>query len=117
MWFSKKHHNCDQVLQQFTFLFQKVSQIMASIQDIKDKLVALQASVANETTVDQSIITLVQGLSSSIGDLKKQLADALASNDPTALQAVVDGLGAVPQTVDANAASIAAAVTTNTPSA
>lgn len=66
-------------------------------------LADIQAKVAAETVVEQSVITLLQSLSA---DLKA----ALAANDPVALQAIADGL-------DANTASLAAAVTANTPAA
>lgn len=67
---------------------------MAQIED-------LQAEVNENTDVTQSAITLMNGLS-------QQLKDALASNDPAAVQAVIDQL-------DQNTNSLAAAVTANTP--
>lgn len=70
--------------------------IMATLADI-------QAAVAAEQTVDASVITL-------LGQLHDQLAAALASNDPAAMQAIVDSL----KTEQAN---LTAAVTANTPTA
>jgi hypothetical protein len=70
--------------------------IMASLADI-------QAAVAAEQTVEASVVTL-------LGQLSADLQAALASNDPTAMQAVVDQL-------NQNAQSLAAAVTANTPAA
>lgn len=64
-------------------------------------LADIQAAVAAETTVEQSVITLLNTLSA---DLKA----AIASNDPAAMQAVVDQL-------NTNAQTLAAAVTANTP--
>ncbi|MBS1803542.1 MAG: hypothetical protein JST28_09245 [Acidobacteria bacterium] len=64
-------------------------------------LAQLETSVANETTVEQSAIALLNGLS-------QQLKDALASGDPARIQAIIDH-------VDANSAALAAAVTANTP--
>ena len=52
--------------------------IMATLADI-------QADVASETTVIDSVVTLLSGL-------HDQLVAALAANDPAALQAVVDSL-------------------------
>ena len=67
---------------------------MATIQDVS-------AAVAAESTVDDSIIVLLNGI-------VQQLKDAQASNDPAALDVVVAG-------IQANTAKIQAAVTANTP--
>jgi hypothetical protein len=69
---------------------------MATLKDIQDDVTA-------EKTVIDSAVALLAGLS-------QQLKDAIAANDPAALQAIVDGL-------DANKAELAAAVTANTPAA
>lgn len=67
----------------------------------------LNAAVARETTVEQSAITLIQGIA-------KQLADLIAKSgntvDPAELQKIVDGM-------NANQDALAAAVTANTPAA
>lgn len=61
------------------------------------------ADVAAETTVTQSAITLLQGL-------KAQLDAAIAAGDLTKVQAIADG-------IEANTASLSAAVIANTPAA
>ena len=66
-------------------------------------LADIQAAVARETSVETSVVTLLQNISS-------QLQAALASNDPVAMQAVVDQL-------NTNAQTLADAVTANTPPA
>jgi hypothetical protein len=68
--------------------------IMATLADI-------QAAVAAEKTVEDSVITL-------LGQISQQLKDAIAANDPAAMQAVVDQ-------IDANAKALSDAVTANTP--
>lgn len=70
--------------------------IMATLADI-------QAAVAAETSVEISVVTL-------LGQISQQLKDAIASNDPAAMQAVVDQL-------EQNRQHLAAAVTANTPAA
>jgi len=75
-------------------ILHKENQIMATIQDV-------QAAVAAESTVDDSIITLLNGI-------VQQLKDALATGNPAALDAVV-------QSIQANTAKLQAAVTANTP--
>lgn len=64
-------------------------------------LTALQAEVANNTTVETSAVTLLQGLKAAL--------DA-AGTDPVALKALSDTLGA-------NDTALAAAVAANTPAA
>lgn len=72
----------------------KEEQNMATLDDIT-------TAVANEKTVEDSVVTLLQQLSA-------QLQAAMASNDPAAMQAIVDQL-------NANAQTLADAVTSNTP--
>lgn len=66
-------------------------------------LADIQADVASETTVIDSVVTLLNGLSD-------QLKAAVAANDPAAIQAVVDS-------IDANKKKLADAVSANTPAA
>lgn len=63
----------------------------------------LQAAVARDTDAENSVITLLQGIS-------QQLKDAKAAGDPAALDKVIADL-------DANTARLATAVTDNTPAA
>lgn len=71
--------------------------IMAEIDDLK-------AAVANDTTVEQSAITLISGFGA-------MLAAALANNDSD-LRAAVE---TVATQVNTNASTLAAAVAANTP--
>lgn len=77
-------------------ILQKDDQIMATIDDLK-------AAVAAETSVEQSVIAL-------LGNLAQQLKDAIAANDPAALDAVV-------ASVEANTKALSDAVAANTPAA
>lgn len=70
-------------------------------------LTDLQADVAAETTVNQSAVTLLQGLSAQIAALKN------AGTDPTTA-AAIDALAAQ---VEGNTSSLSDAVTANTPAA
>lgn len=63
----------------------------------------LKAAVAKDTEVDQSAITLLNGL-------KEKLDAAIASGDPAQLTALSQQLGS-------NSDALAAAVTANTPAA
>jgi hypothetical protein len=70
---------------------------------ILSALDSLKTNVANNTTVIQSAIVLIQGL-------KQKLDDAIASGDPAQVQALSDELGA-------QDAALAQAVAANTPAA
>lgn len=67
---------------------------MASLQDISN-------AVAAEKTVEDSVITL-------LGEISQKLDEAIKSNDPAAMQQIVDDL-------DAHRQALADAVTANTP--
>lgn len=85
------HH---QIREHLLFIIQKLNHMGQELDDLK-------AAVAKDTEVDQSAITLLNGL-------KQKLDDAIASGDPAALQALSDQLGS-------NAQALADAVTANTP--
>jgi hypothetical protein len=77
-------------------LIRKLEMLMAAIDN-------LTAAVAAQTTVEQSVVTLLTQLSAS-------LQAAIASGNPAAVQAAAD-------TITSNTAALAAAVTANTPAA
>lgn len=64
-------------------------------------LADIQHSIASQTTVEASVVTMLTGLS-------QQLKDAIAASDPVALQALVDQ-------IDANTKTLSDAVVANTP--
>lgn len=92
------HQECQvsAVEYKFDLILDKLEAIMATIAD-------LQAAVARETEVENSVVTLLEGIS-------QQLKDAKANGDPAALDAVI-------ASIDANTAKLSAAVTANTPAA
>jgi hypothetical protein len=79
--------------------------------DVNSALLALQADVTQETTVDQSAITLIQGIPALIA---AAVAKAQAAGATPAQLASFDQLGAQ---ITANATGLATAVTAGTPSA
>ncbi len=84
---------------------------MASVQDVQEKVKALQASVAKETDLTKSVITYVKGSNAMLADLKAQLEAAIAAGgNPAELQAVVEQLDAIKSLNDENADAIAAAM-------
>jgi hypothetical protein len=84
----------DEILSMLRKDKQREEQLMATLQDVQDSV------TANGSVVD-SAVALLEGLA-------QQLADALASNDPNAVQAVVDQINAQKQ-------ELADAVAANTP--
>ena len=70
--------------------------IMPTMQDLKD-------AVTRNTSVDDSVLALLQGIS-------QQLKDAQAANDPQAITDIINQL-------DANTQKMTDAVTANTPAA
>lgn len=72
--------------------------ILQKFKHMANEISNLQAAVANETTVEQSAITLIQELASSLK----------SAPDLAAVQVIADQ-------INSNAAALAAAVTQNTP--
>jgi len=87
---------------------------MATLKQMQDAINELKTDVANETAVDQSVLVLLQGQATELAAIKQQLADAVASGDPAAIQSSIDDLTNLHTTMTANAASLAAAVAANT---
>ena len=87
---------------------------MATLKQMQDAVNELKTDVANETAVDQSVLVLLQGQATELAAIKQQLADAVASGDPAAIQSSIDDLTNLHTTMTANAASLAAAVAANT---
>lgn len=84
----------DLILNLLIHVLNKENILMATIQDVN-------AAIAAESSVDDSIIVLLNGI-------VQQLKDAQASNDPAALDTVIAG-------ITANTKKIQDAVTANTP--
>jgi hypothetical protein len=95
----------------------KLNSIMGILDDLKAKVAELTSKVAAEVTVEQSAVALIQGFGAQLAAIKQQLADAIAANDPVALQAVVDGITAAEATLDSSSADLSTAVAANTPAA
>lgn len=88
------NNKLDLLLNLLIQVIRKENYIMATIQDIN-------AAIAAESSVDDSIIALLDGI-------VQQLKSAQASNDPAALDLVIAG-------ITANTKKIQDAVTANTP--
>jgi len=86
-------------------------EITTKMSALDDKITQLQADVTAETTVEQSAIALIQGIPKLITDA---VTAALAQGATSAqLQSLTD----LATTIEANSASLGAAVTAGTPTA
>lgn len=94
------HFDHDPIVHQ---IHKQLQALNARMDQQMSEMASLTAAVANDTTVDQSAVTLLNGL-------KAQLDAAIAAGDPAALQALADQLGA-------NATALSDAITANTPAA
>ncbi len=88
-----------------------INQLETHMAALDDAIKSLQTQVAAETTVEQSAITLINGIPALIADA---VAKAQAQGvTPEQLQALTD----LQSTIASNAANLGAAVTANTPAA
>lgn len=101
----------------FEQILAHVRETQMNVKDIQTSIDNLGTRISDLETVEESSITLLGGLSATIADLKKQLEDAVAANDPSAVQAALDALGALGTKVDTDKQKLADAVTANTPTA
>jgi uncharacterized phage infection (PIP) family protein YhgE len=105
IWTQHDYNNLLKLLTDINMRLQDVQSRLSVVQTQETKAMAalddLTAQVAANTSLEQSAITLIQGLA-------KQIADAVSNNDSSALQALSSQL-------NSSAAALAAAVTANTP--
>lgn len=88
------YHHSDDTKRVLNKILKRIESIMGTIQD-------LRAAVERNTSVDDSVLTMLEGIS-------QQLKDAQAQNDPAAIDDVIRQL-------DANTQKMTDAVTKNTP--
>lgn len=109
--------NEDEVKKLLNFIINKLNKMGQELENIKQQNTALIAAVAEEDTVIDSAVVLIEGFGTTLTNIKQQLADAIAANDPAALQAVADSLGSTITDVNARKQALADAVAANTPAA
>ncbi len=89
----------------------KLDRILQLLQELKVSTTVASTSVATETAVEQSAITLINGIPAMIA---AAVATATAAGATPEQLAAFDAIGAQ---LSASSASLAAAVTANTPAA
>lgn len=92
-----------EVLRRLSVVIHKLDLIIDRQETIMTVMDDLKAAVTRNTSVDDSVLALLQGIS-------QQLKDAQAANDPQAIADVIAQL-------DANTQKMTDAVTANTPAA
>jgi predicted nucleic acid-binding Zn-ribbon protein len=107
----------DIVLQKLDDLERKEDTMSKEIDLLKSNIATLVADVAAEKTVIDSAVAAISGLTSQQAVLSQQLADAIAANDPAAIQAAADAIAAQNQAVVDATAALAAAIPASTPAA
>jgi uncharacterized protein involved in exopolysaccharide biosynthesis len=112
----------DQILSQLSALAAQAGTLMTSITDMKAALQAkldeIAASVAEETTVIQSVEVLLDGVVAQNAAMAQQIKDLIAQGgDASTLQPLVDSLEAQNTAIQANKGKLAAAVIRDTPAA
>lgn len=78
-----------------------LSQLAKRIDHMALDLTGLKAAVAAESVSVDHVLEVLAAQSASLADIKQQLADALAANDPAELQSVIDSITAEQAKVDA----------------
>lgn len=86
---------------------------MPTASEVAAQANALLAKVSANTDATASIATFIQGLKDQLAAIQQQLADAIAANDPAALQAASDALAAAGAALDAD--TVAEQALVNTP--
>jgi hypothetical protein len=87
------------ILESHFLIFQKLDKMSNELQNLKD-------AAAKTLTVEEAVLQVLNSQKATIDGLSKQLADAVASNDPAAIQAVTDGLNMESDKVSAAIAAL-----------
>jgi len=106
----------EQALHLMQAIQKEVNKMSIQLDALKQQMAKLVDEGARNTSVDQSAVLAIQGLADQQAILSQQLADAIAANDPAAIQEAADGIAAQVATMSASADALAAAIPVSTPS-
>lgn len=90
---------------------------MKTLQDLKDDNQKLIDKVTALTSVEASAKAILDGNQAVLQEIKDELAAAIASGDPAAIDGVVTSIDAQLDLLDSTTADLADAVARNTPAA
>jgi hypothetical protein len=96
------------IISLLTQILQGELKMASNLDPIAQEITQLTAAVTAETTVNQSAITLLGGLS-------QQLAAAIAAAQAVNPAADLSALQALQTTIDSNTSALSSAITANTP--
>ena len=96
-------------------LNEKVEIMATTVKDLQVMITTLVENVAKESNIVTAATTAIQGLTTQQAELNRQLQEAIAANDPVALQEVANSLVAINDEVIAKTAMLATAIPANTP--
>ena len=102
------------ILKQNLIIKKQNKKMSVDLTTIQAQNTALIANVAALDTVEASAVKLLTDLNAGNVALQKQLADAIAANDPVAIQAVSDSMAASNADIASKTQELATAVTVNT---
>ena len=88
----------------------EVSKMAQVIDDLKAKVTSLVAAVSAEGDAVTAATLAIKGLTDQQAVLTQELQDAIAANDPVAIQAAADAIGAQNDAIVAQTAALAAAI-------
>lgn len=108
--FCWKSSQLKKILERLEIVQGKEDEIMASIDDLKANVATLISDVAAEGTVIASAVAAIKGLTDQMAVLSQELADAIAANDPVAIQAAADAIAGQNQAIIDQTAALAAAI-------
>ena len=87
-------------------------EIMKTLADLKTDILALAAKVTAENTVIDGAVTAFKGVTSSLQTVTQQLKDAIANQDPAAIDQAATDLENLTATVDQETMTLATAIAT-----
>ena len=102
------------MIREITRAIRSLPKIVHILEHIMLNIEKLTQDVAAQTNVVVSAVELLTGLTKAIGDLKSELAAAIAANDPTAVAAVQASIDALDAQLSDNTTKLATAVAANT---
>jgi regulator of replication initiation timing len=112
-WWKKKTPDITDVFNAVQQLTTEVMKMATQIAALQDKINTLVANVAAEGNEVAAATLAIKGLTDQQTILNQELKDAIAANDPAAIQAAADALDAQNQLIVQQTAALAAAIPAN----
>jgi chromosome segregation ATPase len=108
------HGRINQIHEMLQRILQKEVKQDMDLKVIQDNIATLTIEVAATKDLEQSAAKAINGIAAQNETLSKELAAAIASNDPASIQAAADAIAAQTQALKDSAATLAGAIPANT---